>query len=108
MRKRLISEMDALVVVGGKLWRGNENKPGTLQELELAMAHKIPCFLLGGFGGMAAELADRRDYREHLGNGLGAKDNAYLLTTDNYGRAVAIIADRLGTALKNGDLPSRS
>jgi hypothetical protein len=95
MRWRLVEEMDALVVIGGKHWRGSDNEPGTLQELDLAIERWIPCFLLGGFKGMAAELAARPDYRGNLGNDLSEADNAYLLTTDNAGRAVAMITESL-------------
>ncbi len=56
MRDQLIAEMDSLVVIGGKRWIGTDNKPGTLEELELARARGIPVFPLGGLGGMAAEL----------------------------------------------------
>jgi hypothetical protein len=73
-----------------------------LQELEMAIDRAIPCFLLGGFGGMAAELAKLPDYREQFANGLSEQDNQYLLTSDNYGRAVAIIAERLGALVIAG------
>lgn len=111
MRQRLIGEIDALVVIGGKHWRGSPNtpeavKPGTAQELEMAIDRAIPCFLLGGFGGMAAELAKLPDYPARLANGLTEEDNQYLLTTDNYGRAVAIIAERLGASVAVGNLPA--
>lgn len=56
MRKCLIDEMDALVVIGGKLWRTSAHKPGTVEELELARARDLPVYPLGGFGGMSAEL----------------------------------------------------
>ena len=61
MRKRLVQEMDAMVIIGGKRWAESANKPGTAEELELARARGIPCYPLGGLGGMAKELADQPD-----------------------------------------------
>ncbi len=96
MRERLIEDIDALVVVGGKRWSGSGKEPGTKQELDAALARGLPCFLLGGFGGMAEDLAADPNYRDRLGNGLSTDDNQYLLTTRNDGGAVAMILEALG------------
>ena len=42
-RLRVIDGLNALVVIGGKRWRGSANKPGILEEVELARARGIPC-----------------------------------------------------------------
>lgn len=63
MRERLVQEMDAMVIIGGKRWADSANKPGTAEELELARARGIPCYPLGGLGGMAQELAEQPDYQ---------------------------------------------
>lgn len=95
MRQRLIAEMDVLAVIGGKRWAGTALRPGTLEELELALARKIPTFLLGGFGGMAEELARRTggesDSHEHFANGLDPETSRYLLSTANAATASALI-----------------
>ena len=95
MRQRLIAEMDVLVVIGGKRWTGTALRPGTLEELELALARKIPTFLLGGFGGMAEELAQRAvaegNSHEHFAHGLDSETSRYLLSTANAAMASALI-----------------
>ena len=58
MRERLIQEMDAMVIIGGKRWTGSEHTPGTVEELKLARDKGIPVFPLGGLGGMAKQLAE--------------------------------------------------
>jgi hypothetical protein len=95
MRGRLIQGIDALVVIGGKRHAGSGSKPGTQEELDAALARRLPCFLLGGFGGMAEDLAADPAYRDRLGNGLSREDNDYLLATRNYGAAVAIIVETM-------------
>lgn len=119
MRERLIDEMDVLVLMGGKRWTGTENKPGTLEELEIAQAHGIPTFPLGGLGGMVAQLAASRESRTTVNargldgsdsvlpislyslgtrtgsSSLGAEEESIILTTPDYGRAIGLIARHL-------------
>lgn len=126
MRKRLIRQMDALVIIGGKRWADSENKPGTLEELELARSRGIPTFLLGGLGGMAAELASVPEFRAFTGadptrkaiddqleailsagrphRGLGrlsitSADMDFIRTTTDYGRAIVLISRRMSASL---------
>ncbi len=126
MRERLIQEMDALVVIGGKRWAGSANKPGTLEELDLARARGIPCYLLGGLGGMAAELGALPEFQEPqrsrsltdargastrsigvkgfdsaaLGEpevtALSPEEDEFVRVSPDYGRAIGLIAARLG------------
>ncbi|MES9889888.1 MAG: hypothetical protein ABW165_02495 [Candidatus Thiodiazotropha sp.] len=121
MRERLIDEMDALVVIGGKRWRNSDNKPGTLEELKLARARNIPCYLLGGFGGMAADLSVQPEFTDLftspptdadmkfvnpdfsvkttgeglLDNGLTVSDNEFLRTSNDYGRTITLVTHGL-------------
>lgn len=125
MRERLIEGLDALVVIGGKRWRGSPNKPGILEEVELARARGIPCYPLGGLGGMAAELVDDPRFQELLSgvggdrvatlaapgrpaapqgeagtdellaNGLSARDNRFIQTSRDYGRAISVLGSGL-------------
>ncbi len=128
MRERLIDEMDVLIVMGGKRWAGSANKPGTLEELELAHARGIPTFPLGGLGGMAAELALAPEFRAlaDAGRTRGAVDDGlegtlstkqshrrlgplsitsadeeFIRTTTDYGRAIALISNRMGANLRH-------
>lgn len=91
MRWALLADIHALVVVGGKRWRGSANEPGTKKELDAALERALPCFLLGGFGGMTEDLAADPAYRERLGNGLSPEENAFLATTRNHAGAVATL-----------------
>lgn len=106
MRERLIAEMDALVVIGGKRWAVTSLRPGTLEELELALAKRIPTFLLGGFGGMAEDLAQRAgagsDLHERFAPGLDPEDSRYLLGTDNAATASALIINTCQRLQKEG------
>jgi hypothetical protein len=95
MRGRLLEEMNALVLVGGKRQSGTGRRPGLVEELELARDRGLPCFLLGGFGGIAADLATDPTALPPLGNGLSEEDNTYLLATDNYAGAVSLIGAAL-------------
>ena len=125
MRERLVNEMDAMVIIGGKRWAGSANKPGTQEELELAQARGIPCYPLGGLGGMAAELGALPEFQEsqrsrpltaepsspQLTTGVRGLDSAgvgkpdvaalspdeyaFVRSTQDYGRAIGVIAARL-------------
>lgn len=52
MRKKMIKECDARVCAGGKLIGYQGCMPGVLEEILIAIKHKKPLFLLGGFGGV--------------------------------------------------------
>ena len=96
MRRDLIHQMNVMVAVGGKKHSGDGLIPGVAEELALAQRRGMPCFLVGGLGGMAAELASRRegDVLE-LRNELPAEENRELLTTKDIGACVSIIFDHL-------------
>lgn len=44
-------ELLARIFIGGKTKSPNGGKPGILEEFEIALSHKRPIFLIGGFGG---------------------------------------------------------
>ncbi|HYN76756.1 MAG TPA: hypothetical protein VES73_03065 [Lamprocystis sp. (in: g-proteobacteria)] len=115
MRDRLVNEMDSLVIIGGKRWAGTGNKPGTLEELELARARGIPYFAMGGFGGMAADLAAELEHQGQVStrgldgpsltkagrlavdrpNAARRFDDTFIRTSNDYDRAIGRIAERL-------------
>lgn len=88
MRETLIADLDALVVIGGKSWQGSTIEPGIEVELGLALKRDIPCFVLGGFGGLAAEIVREAPYREMLVKGIGERRFEVLAETRDYGVAV--------------------
>lgn len=52
MRDKMIKECDARICAGGKLIGYKGCMPGVLEEILIAIKHKKPLFLLGGFGGI--------------------------------------------------------
>ena len=98
----------------------------TLEELELARARGISTFLLGGLGGMAADLASAQprnrltdgmqtrgmaegrqnadaiagEARTALGRtSLTSADEALISTTTDYGRAISLISREISVGL---------
>ncbi len=57
MRQRMNAELDARVVLGGKLSGFTGRYPGILEETLLALQEGIPTFVIGGFGGCAGAIA---------------------------------------------------
>jgi len=94
MRRHMIQDMHAVVVIGGKEHRSSTFTPGTQQELDFAMSMGIPCFLLGGFGGKATELANRFA-TEALANGLGQEGNEELASCSDLDVSVGLILSAL-------------
>jgi hypothetical protein len=58
MRERQTAEVDARVVVGGKLDDYAGRVPGILEEVLLTMKAEKPTFVIGAFGGAAGMIAD--------------------------------------------------
>jgi hypothetical protein len=58
MREQLLRGVDAVVVAGGKVTGYLGNMPGVVEELLLALDRGIPVYVLGGFGGAAAAVAE--------------------------------------------------
>ena len=87
-----------MVVVGGKQHAADGLTPGVTEELTLAQERKLPCFLVGGLGGMAAELARRQDPSGSglaLNNGLEAQANEALMTSQDVAACVGLIFEHL-------------
>ena len=61
MRRRLVQKMNVMIAVGGKQHSTDKLIPGVAEELSLARQRGMPCFLVGGLGGMAASLARKKD-----------------------------------------------
>lgn len=56
MRKKLINEIDAVIMMGGKVTGYKGKYPGILEEFLIASNLKKPIYLLGGFGGASREI----------------------------------------------------
>lgn len=95
MRRHLVQSMNTMVVIGGLFHENSEIKPGVLEEIELATSRGIPCFLIGGMGGMAANLASAVEWLPKLNNGLPDDQNQELLSTNDVASCVSIILDHL-------------
>jgi SLOG-like protein len=106
MRRQLVQKMNVMVAVGGKQHSSDELIPGVAEELYLAKQRGMPCFLVGGLGGMAGRLArEREGYATELDNDLPVELNRELLTTKDIGACVSIIFDHIAS---NSDLARRN
>ncbi|TDS28027.1 TIR domain-containing protein [Halanaerobium congolense] len=68
MRNKIIDEIDAVILMGGKYFNYSGKYPGLLEEFLLAIKKQKTIFLLGGFGGVTKEII----------NLLKGKDSEYL------------------------------
>lgn len=106
MRKRIVSESDYIIVAGGKKSGFKGRMPGILEEFIIAMKNKKPIYVLGGFEGVAKEIADYlqgknlsaelEQYKEYLEeitdeisidnlrNGLTFEENKQLFALENH------------------------
>lgn len=56
MREKLLNEIDAIIILGGKTTGYKGKYPGILEEFLLAKNKNKPIYLLGGFGGVSGEI----------------------------------------------------
>ena len=93
MRRVLINSQNVMVAVGGKMHASDGIVPGILEEMNLARDKNLPCFLLAGMGGFAAEYA--RDLTPStLRNGLSHDQNIVLFNTDDVSACVNILFEQ--------------
>ena len=84
LRRWLVARCDAVVVVGGKWWHTLAGRAGIPLELGLAIERGLPCFLLGGFGGVAQDFVKNNPYiLSRLKNGLDLEANRTLSTKED-------------------------
>jgi len=109
MRRYTTELTDARIVLGGKIAGYMGSMPGIAEESLFTIKARKPIYLLGGFGGCAAEIcgflglrADSGIRRRpvwtknferdaQLNNGLDEKENRLLATTPHLDEAVALI-----------------
>lgn len=94
MRKAMLNQVNSLVAVGGKLHSKSRLVPGVDEELRLAQARGMACFLVGGFGGMASELAKTVDVAK-FNNGLAGQYNELLLASKDIASTINVIFSHL-------------
>ncbi len=79
MRDELADRADAFVAVGGKWWSDVPGRAGVPQEFDRARAKNLPCFILGGFGGVSAKYVNEEpEWYRDLNNGLADERNQEL------------------------------
>lgn len=125
MRRLQRSCTDARVVLGGQVDAYKGRMPGVAEEALLSLGGRQPLFLVGGFGGVARDVAEALDLAEpwagtrgswrgksdfeewtgdDLNNGLSRQENGTLATTPFVGQAIVLVlrgllrlkADRVG------------
>lgn len=102
MRRVLINEMSVLVAVGGMRHEGTGLIPGVAEEVALAQKRGLACFVVGGLGGEAAQVAEKFKLDpDSLRNGLSREKNSELLSSDNIAACVSIVFEHLA---QNRDL----
>ena len=112
MRRHMLRQTDARVVLGGRTEQYKGAMPGIGEEALLSLQAGQPLFVIGGFGGCARDIAesleiidqrmsDRRAWEGRnafdvfsvasLNNGLSVEDNATLATTPHIDQAIVLI-----------------
>lgn len=87
LRQELVNHADVVVAVGGRMHQGRFTD-GVEEELELARARRLPCFLIGALGGKAEALATTRLLDLSAGNLLSdAARQTFASTLDVAGLA---------------------
>lgn len=112
MRRTMLAETDARVVLGGRVEKYKGTMPGIAEEALLSLQSRQPLYLMGGFGGCARDIAetiglipswtssraawaDRTAFNRFtvtdLNNGLTAEENAVLARTPHVDQAVTLV-----------------
>ena len=75
MRMAMTEQVDVLVAIGGKLHRDTGFNPGVLEELVQARWHRVPCFIVGAFGGAVGRLEGQLIEEFCAGNLISAESD---------------------------------
>lgn len=96
LRAHMAEQCNAFVAVGGLWWHDVPGRAGIPREFELAKQAGVPCFILGGFGGVSATYIQREpDWGAELRNGLSDEQNFAIATDTNFN----LVAGRLAAQL---------
>lgn len=114
MRRTMAAHIHARIVLGGRTAGYKGKMPGIAEEASLQLERRAPLYVLGGFGGCGAAIADamgltdrKREFGKapaipgiadfinygapHLNNGLSLDENRILATTTHIDQATALI-----------------
>ena len=129
MRTTMRGDIQARIVLGGRVEGYKGAMPGIAEETSLSLEEGQPVFLLGGFGGCARDIAetlglakrwagsrDEWDGRlcfhkyspDDLHNGLSREENVVLARTPHIQEAVTLVSRGLRKILSNGDDDAQS
>jgi hypothetical protein len=96
LRKWMAVRCDVFVAVGGRWWKNVVGRAGVPQEAALAMDRGIPCFLLGGLGGAAADYVNNNpQVIDGLKNGFDSDRNRAIATDEDVGRLIDVIIEQI-------------
>ncbi len=112
MRRRMLKQTDARIVLGGRVEGYKGAMPGIAEEALLSLKAQQPLFVAGGFGGCSRDIAEtiglveerefaRNSWRgrelfssfsaSSLNNGLSDEENATLARTPHIDQAIVLI-----------------
>ena len=91
MRERMAQDIDARVMLGGKLLNYKGKYPGLVEEALLMLRTDKPLFVLGGFGGACKVMIEALQGRipETLSTAYQRQDGRYAAMMDFYNEAAA-------------------
>jgi len=96
LRRWLVARCDAVVVVGGKWWHSLAGRAGIPIELSLTIERGLPCFLIGGLGGVARDFVNNNpNILLRLKNGLDLEANRMLSTKEDVESIAAEVCTQL-------------
>ena len=112
MRRTMLAETDARIVLGGRTEKYKGRMPGIAEEALLSLQNEQPLYLIGGYGGCTGDIAEnlnlipqttanprkwksRRVFDKFTGgclnNGLVSEENKTLASTPYIDQAIALI-----------------
>ena len=124
MRTTMRGDIQARIVLGGRVEGYKGAMPGIAEETSLSLEKGQPVFLLGGFGGCARDIAEtlglaerwagsrdewdgrlcfRKYSPDDLHNGLSREENVVLARTPHIQEAVTLVSRGLRKILGNGN-----
>ena len=99
LRATMATKCSAFVAIGGKWWDDVPGRAGVPIELEMAKKKTVPCFVLGGFGGISSMYAkENPTWFAELHNKLSNEDNQFLASNTNFNLVAGIIVSQLNKA----------
>lgn len=122
MRNAMHTDINARIVMGGRVEGYKGKMPGIAEETGLSLEAKQPVFILGAFGGCARDIAEtmgladswagsrddwsgRKHFKKYSGsdlnNGLSLEENMALARTPHIHKAVPLLSRGLAHVLKN-------